>query len=72
MIDGYTDNTGDESSNLALSRGRAEAVMEALRNSGVPATSMQAQGYGSQRPIADNSSEEGRARNRRVTLTVMS
>lgn len=69
-IAGYTDNTGDEAANLSLSRSRAEAVMDALKTSGVPAASMQAQGYGSQNPIADNSSESGRARNRRVTLTV--
>jgi len=70
VIAGYTDNTGDESANLALSRGRAEAVMDALRNEGVPAVNLQAQGFGSQNPIADNSTEAGRARNRRVTLNV--
>jgi outer membrane protein OmpA-like peptidoglycan-associated protein len=70
QIAGYTDNTGDESSNLALSRGRAEAVMDALRQNGAPAANMTAQGYGSQNPIADNTTEAGRARNRRVTLSV--
>ena len=70
VIAGYTDNTGDEAANLALSRGRAEAVMDALRNEGVPAVNLQAQGFGSQNPIADNSTEAGRARNRRVTLNV--
>jgi OmpA-OmpF porin, OOP family len=70
IIAGYTDNTGDEAANLALSRGRAEAVMDALRNEGVPAVNLQAQGFGSQNPIADNSTEAGRARNRRVTLNV--
>ncbi|HKE85897.1 MAG TPA: OmpA family protein [Vicinamibacterales bacterium] len=68
-IAGHTDNVGDESANLQLSRGRAEAVMAALRDAGVSASAMQAQGYGSQNPVADNSTEAGRARNRRVTLT---
>jgi outer membrane protein OmpA-like peptidoglycan-associated protein len=44
--------------------------MAALQNAGVPAANMQAEGFGSQNPIADNSTEAGRARNRRVTLTV--
>jgi OOP family OmpA-OmpF porin len=71
-IAGHTDNTGDEAANVELSRGRAQAVMDALRNSGVPAANMQAQGYGSSSPIADNASDAGRARNRRVTLSVTS
>jgi outer membrane protein OmpA-like peptidoglycan-associated protein len=70
QIAGYTDNTGNEAANLALSRGRAEAVMNALRESGAPAANLTAQGFGSQNPIADNSTEAGRARNRRVTLSV--
>ena len=70
LVAGYTDNTGNENDNLALSRGRAEAVMDALRQNGAPATNMTAQGFGSQNPIADNATEAGRARNRRVTLRV--
>jgi outer membrane protein OmpA-like peptidoglycan-associated protein len=70
VIVGYTDNSGDEATNVALSRGRAEAVLDMLRSNGVPATNLQAQGFGSQNPIADNSTEAGRARNRRVTLQV--
>jgi OmpA-OmpF porin, OOP family len=70
QIAGYTDNTGNEAANLDLSRGRAEAVMNALRESGASATTMNAQGFGSQDPIANNATEDGRARNRRVTLTI--
>jgi outer membrane protein OmpA-like peptidoglycan-associated protein len=70
VIAGYTDNTGDEAANLALSRGRAESVMKALTSAGVSVANVQAQGFGSQSPIADNSTEAGRARNRRVTLSV--
>jgi OmpA-OmpF porin, OOP family len=70
QIAGYTDNTGSESDNLALSLGRAEAVMNALRENGAAAANLTAEGFGSQNPIADNSTEAGRARNRRVTLSV--
>ncbi len=70
QIAGHTDNTGNEADNLALSRGRAEAVMDALRQNGAPAANLTAQGFGSQNPVADNASEAGRARNRRVTLSV--
>ena len=70
QIAGYTDNIGDEAANQALSRGRAEAVMNALRENGAPAANMTAEGFGSRNPVADNSSEAGRARNRRVTLSI--
>jgi K(+)-stimulated pyrophosphate-energized sodium pump len=70
QIAGYTDNTGDEAANMALSRGRAESVMNALRENGASAANLSARGLGSQNPIADNATDEGRARNRRVTLTV--
>jgi peptidoglycan-binding protein ArfA len=44
--------------------------MNALRENGAAAANLSAQGFGSQNPVADNTTEEGRARNRRVTLTV--
>jgi outer membrane protein OmpA-like peptidoglycan-associated protein len=69
-VAGYTDNVGDATTNLNLSRARAEAVSTALTSMGVGSDRIQSAGYGSQNPIADNSSEEGRARNRRVNLTV--
>jgi outer membrane protein OmpA-like peptidoglycan-associated protein len=70
QIAGHTDNTGSETENLALSRGRAEAVADALRQNGAATANITAQGFGSQNPVADNSTEAGRARNRRVTLSV--
>jgi len=70
QIAGYTDNTGNEADNLALSRGRAESVMRALRENGAAAANLTAEGFGSQNPVADNSTEAGRARNRRVTLSI--
>ncbi|MGG7568558.1 OmpA family protein [Rhodovulum sp. DZ06] len=68
-IEGHTDSQGRETTNQALSRGRAEAVLEALRRRGAPGWRMTAQGYGEARPVADNSTEEGRAANRRIAFS---
>jgi outer membrane protein OmpA-like peptidoglycan-associated protein len=64
----YTDNTGDSAANMALSQRRAESVRAELTGMGIDADRMEAQGYGEQYPIADNSTEAGRARNRRAAL----
>jgi outer membrane protein OmpA-like peptidoglycan-associated protein len=69
-ISGHTDNTGDPTANVELSRARAAAVGAALRDQDVASDRLDVQGYGSQRPLGDNSSEAGRARNRRVSLEV--
>lgn len=66
IVAGHTDNTGSEKANLALSLKRAAAVAKIARAAGVNA---EARGYGEQVPIADNDTEEGRARNRRVELS---
>src|SRR5262249_14610631 len=65
-IEGYTDNVGKDDANRALSQARAESVMKWLQDHGVDQGRMTARGYGETRPTADNSSEDGRARNRRV------
>lgn len=70
QISGYTDNTGSESANVELSRSRAMAVMDALHSAGISTDRMQAEGYGSQQPIASNATAEGRAQNRRVVVMV--
>jgi OmpA-OmpF porin, OOP family len=67
-IGGYTDNTGDPAENLQLSQQRADNVMEELTRLGVDASRMSAKGYG--HPMADNSTEEGRQKNRRISLWV--
>ena len=67
-IGGYTDNSGDASANLALSQSRAQTVMNQLRDLGVASSRLDAEGYGNQHPIADNTTADGRARNRRVAL----
>jgi outer membrane protein OmpA-like peptidoglycan-associated protein len=68
-IGGHTDNVGTPESNMKLSRERAQAVMDALVQRGIDAGRMTAKGYGQTVPVADNRTEEGRAKNRRVELT---
>ena len=69
-IDGYADNTGTDSTNIPLSQERAESVEEELseqtENSSIE---FEVEGHGSADPIADNDTEEGRERNRRVSVT---
>lgn len=68
-IGGHTDNTGDPASNRRLSQLRAAAVREALIDRGIPREAMVSRGYGADQPVADNATEDGRARNRRTTVT---
>ena len=67
-IDGHTDSTGTAERNRELSRQRAEAVQAALVAKGIAADRLQAQGFGPDQPLADNATEDGRAKNRRVEL----
>ena len=67
-VEGHTDNVGDPKSNLKLSDERAKSVVAALTKAGIQASRLSAAGYGQDRPVADNRSEEGRAKNRRVEL----
>lgn len=67
-IEGHTDNVGDSASNKALSENRARSVMNAVVAAGIDAGRLSAVGFGQEVPIADNRSEEGRAKNRRVEL----
>jgi outer membrane protein OmpA-like peptidoglycan-associated protein len=69
-IEAHTDSQGADAANLALSRKRAEAVRSALAAAGVPAARMQAVGKGEAGPVADNATASGRARNRRVEISV--
>jgi outer membrane protein OmpA-like peptidoglycan-associated protein len=69
-IEAHTDSQGADAANLALSRKRAEAVRDALAAAGVPGSHMQAVGKGEAGPVADNASAAGRARNRRVEVSV--
>ncbi len=67
-VAGHTDSVGDANANLQLSTSRAKAVLAFLTNAGVAGDRLQAKGYGSSEPIADNATNEGRAKNRRVEL----
>lgn len=67
-IEGHTDNVGAPAANKTLSENRARAVMEAVVAAGIPAARLKSAGFGQERPVADNRSEEGRAKNRRVEL----
>ncbi|MGI9492949.1 MAG: OmpA family protein, partial [Geminicoccaceae bacterium] len=67
-IGGHTDSRGATDMNKTLSQERAEAVMHSLLVRGVDKTSLIAIGYGEARPIADNGTDEGRAKNRRITF----
>ena len=69
-IGGYTDNTGDKAANLKLSQDRASNVMAELVTLGVASDRLEAQGYGEDHPVADNNTEEGRQKNRRISLRV--
>jgi|SRR5271167_2238121 len=69
-IGGYTDNTGDATANLKLSQDRANNVMAELEKLGIASDRLEAQGYGEDHPIADNSTEEGRQKNRRISMRV--
>jgi outer membrane protein OmpA-like peptidoglycan-associated protein/uncharacterized membrane protein YeaQ/YmgE (transglycosylase-associated protein family) len=70
-IDGHTDDTGDRDANRQLSLQRANAVKEVLVKAGVPAERISTQGLGSEQPIAPNDTEENRAKNRRIELTLV-
>ena len=70
VIEGHTDSYGSDETNLALSRRRAEAVSAYLATLGVPALRMSAVGYGETQPIANNDTEQGRARNRRIDVII--
>ena len=69
-IGGYTDNVGGTEKNLQLSKARANSVVAELVRKGVSPERLDAEGYGEQNPIADNSTEEGRAKNRRVSMRI--
>ncbi|RKD91117.1 OmpA family protein [Mangrovibacterium diazotrophicum] len=71
LIEGYTDNKGSEQYNLALSEARAESVALRLTNLNVASSRLQLEGYGESMPVADNSTEAGRQKNRRVEVAIM-
>jgi outer membrane protein OmpA-like peptidoglycan-associated protein len=65
-VGGHTDSLGDPAANLALSQARAEAVIQYLSEKGLERSRFTPKGHGSDRPVADNTTREGRQRNRRI------
>lgn len=70
VIEGHTDNAGDDALNLHLSQQRAQSVLAYLNNNGIQAGRLTAKGFGESSPIASNDSVEGRAQNRRIEFVV--
>jgi OmpA-OmpF porin, OOP family len=69
-IGGYTDNTGNKQANLKLAQDRATNVMQELVQPGVDSSRLAAEGYGEEHAVGDNSTVEGRQKNRRIALRV--
>jgi OmpA-OmpF porin, OOP family len=67
-IEGHTDNVGDAVSNKKLSNDRAKSVMDAIIAKGIEASRMTSTGWGQEKPVADNRSEDGKSQNRRVEI----
>jgi OOP family OmpA-OmpF porin len=71
LIEGHTDNVGTPASNQLLSENRARTVFAFLTSAGISVNRLQYRGFGQEKPIADNSSSEGRSKNRRVELKLL-
>ncbi len=71
QVDGHTDSVGSDTFNFKLSEARAASVMKYLISRGVPPERLTSKGFGESLPIADNSTEMGRAKNRRVEFTII-
>lgn len=67
-IEGHTDNVGDKVSNMKLSKNRARSVLMALTDEDIDESRLESKGFGQTKPIEDNATEEGKAKNRRVEL----
>ncbi|HCT21957.1 MAG TPA: flagellar motor protein MotB, partial [Chitinophagaceae bacterium] len=70
QISGHTDNVGKPDDNLKLSENRAKSVADYLMSKGVAAGRLSWKGFGATQPIADNTTESGRAKNRRTAFTI--
>ncbi len=71
LVEGHTDNTGSESYNLTLSKNRAQAVTNFLTDHGIAARRFDTKWYGEAQPKYDNSTAEGRSKNRRVEIAIV-
>jgi len=71
-VAGHTDNVGDPAANLTLSSQRAASVVNYLTNKGISAGRLKPRGYGDTKPVAENDTDENRAKNRRTEFTILS
>ncbi|MFA6201001.1 MAG: OmpA family protein, partial [Bacteroidales bacterium] len=69
-IEGHTDNVGSDEDNLILSENRAKAVADYIIKSRIREDRIKYKGYGAKKPVADNSTEEGKAQNRRTVFKI--
>ena len=69
-ISGHTDNSGSAEANRTLSQRRADSVKDHLISLGCPAANIISKGYGADKPVADNTTEQGKAKNRRVEFKI--
>ncbi len=69
-VQGHTDDTGAAAYNLRLSQSRAQAVVDAIASHGIDASRMSAKGYGQEKPLVPNTTEQNRAKNRRVQVMI--
>lgn len=69
-VEGHTDNTGSDEHNMKLSEQRAKNVLDFLVSQGIDGARLSSKGYGKTRPVGDNSTKEGRQKNRRVDLVI--
>jgi outer membrane protein OmpA-like peptidoglycan-associated protein len=70
-LEGHTDNTGDPTANKTLSMDRANAIRDLLVQGGIDSSRLSTEGFGADKPIASNDTDEGRAKNRRTELVVL-
>ncbi len=70
-IEGHASSEGSAQHNKQLSDDRAKSVMKWLTDHGIPTAELMSQGFGSDKPIADNNTEDGREKNRRVEFTIL-
>jgi len=71
-LSGHTDNVGNDEFNKSLSQKRADSVLAYLTANGIDVARLTAKGYGMEKPVADNTTEQGKALNRRVEFTILS
>lgn len=71
QIQGHTDNTGSAKTNMSLSKRRADAVKAWLVKNGIPAAQLTTEGFGADQPVADNKTNAGRLKNRRVDFKLV-